>query len=71
MAGETGSHCTGTRIHLLIPGYTLVSFSARPACGQMANTKAWAMLNQMSCNSLSSPGSEQGSRRGMVTVMIS
>lgn len=64
MVGETGSHRTGTRIHLLIPGHTLVTSSARPAVWPDGSPKAWSLLNQMSCVSPSSPGSEQGSRRG-------
>lgn len=39
MAGDTGSHCTGTRIHLLIPGYTLVTSSVRPAVWPDGYTK--------------------------------
>lgn len=61
MAGDTGSHRTGTRIHLLIPGYTLVTSSARPAVQPDGYAKAWPMLNQMSRGSLSALGSEQGS----------
>lgn len=64
MAGETGFHPIGARIHLLIPGYTLVTSYTRPAVQPDGYTKARSLLNQMSHCSLPSPGSEQGSHEG-------
>ena len=74
VAGESGLHHTGTRVHLLIPRYTLVTSYKRPAGQPDGCVKVLSLLSQLSFCVLLRPQPQHLSKahmRDMVTVMVS